>query len=261
MTDDFTRTFENHWNDFRARWCDSTDLGGARAYSHDEVKAVMFHRVAQVDVPDGEVDRLIDDAVEFFRKKEYDCLFTLSPLDRPADMAERLRQRGFELALLPVAMLCDRPAGQVAAEEVEVEVVRAGGYDTWAEIMCTCFGNPPEAGEVGRWVLGVPKILLYLAHRQGKPAGTALLYSRNGMGYIDAVGTLAEHRGCGVASVLVARAVADSKALGNRWTTLEVECESPAERIYRRLGFRRMHFRPRYAMPLEDLPGNAAGGG
>ena len=213
----------------------------------------MFHRVVQVDVPAERVDRLIDDALEFFREKVYDCLFTLSPLDRPADMAERLRQRGFELALLPVAMLCDQPAGPVAAEEVEVEVAGAVDYDTWAEIMCTCFGNPPEAGEAGRWVLDVPEVLFYLALRKGKPAGTALMYSRNGIGYIDAVGTLPEHRRCGVASATVARAVADSKALGNRWTTLEVECESPAERIYRRLGFRRMHFRPRYAKALEDL--------
>ena len=149
----------------------------------------MFHRVARVDVPAERVDGLIDDAVEFFREKEYDCLFTLSPLDRPADMAERLRQRGFELALLPVAMLCDQPAGPVSAEDVEVEIVGAGGYDTWAEIMCTCFGNPPEAGEAGRSVLDVPEVLLYLALRKGEPAGTALLYPRNGIGYIDAVGT------------------------------------------------------------------------
>ena len=253
MTDEFTRTFENHWNEFRARWCDSTDLGGARAYSHDTVKAVMFHRVARVDVPEGEVDRLIDDTVRFFREKQYDCLFTLSPLDRPADMAERLRQRGFELALLPVAMLCEQLARPVSAEGVEVEIAGAGCYDTWADIMCACFGNPPQAGEVGRPVLCVPEVRLYLASRRGEPAGTALLYSRNGIGYIDAVGTLPDHRRCGVASAVVARAVADSQALGNRWTALEVECESPAERIYRRLGFRRMHFRPRYARALEDF--------
>lgn len=253
MTDEFTRIFENHWNEFRARWCDSTDLGGARAYSHDEVKAVMFHRVAQIDVAGEEADRLIDAAVRFFREKQYDCLFTLSPLDRPADMAERLRQRGFELALLPVAMLCDRLAGPDSAEGVEVETAGGGRYGTWAEIMCTCFGNPPEVEEVGRSVLCVPEVRLYLASRRGEPAGTALLYSRNGIGYIDAVGTLPEHRRCGVASATVARAVADSQALGNRWTTLEVECESPAERVYRRLGFRRMHFRPRYARALENL--------
>ena len=253
MTDEFTRTFENHWNEFRARWCDSTDLGGARAYSHEQVKAVMFHRVARVDVPDEGVDRLIDAAVRFFRRKEYDCLFTLSPLDRPADMAERLQRRGFALALLPVAMRCDRLTGQVASAEVEVEIAGSDGYDTWAEIMCTCFGSPPEAGEVGRAVLLVPEVRLYLARRRGEPAGTALLYSRNGIGYIDAVGTLPEHRRCGVASAVVARAVADSQVMGNRCTTLEVECESPAERIYRRLGFRRMHFRPRYARALKDL--------
>ena len=181
VTDEFTRTFENHWNDFRARWCDSTDLGGARAYSHDTVKAVMFHRVARVDVAGEEADRVIDAAVWFFRGKQYDCLFTLSPLDRPADMAERLKQRGFELALLPVAMLCDRPAGPVSAEEVEVEVAGAERYDTWAEIMCTCFGNPLEAVEVGRTVLCVPEVRLYLASRGGRAGrdGAAVLAERH----------------------------------------------------------------------------------
>ena len=142
----------------------------------------MFHRVARVDVPEGEADRLIDDAVRFFREKQYDCLFTLSPLDRPADMAERLRQRGFELALLPVAMLCDRLDGPVAAEDVEVEIAGAGCYDTWAEIMCACFGNPPRSRGGGDVRFScVPEVRLYLASRHGRAGrhGAAVFAERH----------------------------------------------------------------------------------
>ena len=70
------------------------------------------------------------------------------------------------------------------------------------------------------------------------------------MGYVDLVGTLPQHRRKGVASSLVIRAVADSQALGNRWTGLEVESDSAAEWVYKRLGFRPVHHRPRYGKHL-----------
>ena len=245
-TGDFTRVFERLWVEFRARWCVSRDLGGARAFHHDHVKIPMLHRVVQVDAEPGDADRLIDAALDHFREKAFDCAFTLTPLDRPADLGERLSGRGFDLALRATAMLCDRPAEPLRAPEVEVVVPGDGEFGPWAEVWCRSFDLPPEAGELGRTVLAIPQVRLYLARRGGEPAGTALLYSDHGMGYVDLVGTLPGHRRQGVASALVARAVDDSQALGNRWTSLETEPDSGAERVYRRRGFRRMHLRPRY---------------
>lgn len=245
MTDDFTRVFEKLWVEFRARWCASRDLGGARAFHHDGVKIPMLHRVLQVDVDGAAADRVIDAALAHFRDKEFDCAFTLTPLDRPADFGERLLRRGFDLALHATAMVCDRPAEPLRAPEVEV-VPEAGEYGLWAGVWCRSFDLPPEAGELGRSVLDIPEVRLYLARRGGEPAGAALLYSDHGMGYVDLVGTLPGHRRRGVASALVARAVDDSAALGNRWTSLETEAGSDAERVYRRRGFRRAHMRPRY---------------
>ena len=79
---------------------------------------------------------------------------------------------------------------------------------------------------------------LYLAERNSEPAGTALLYSAGGMGYIDAVSTLPEHRRKGVASAIIARIVNDSQDMGNRWRALEVESDRSAEHIYETRGFR-----------------------
>lgn len=45
MADAFTSAFENLWIAFRSRWCDSTDLGGALAFSHEALKIDMLHRV------------------------------------------------------------------------------------------------------------------------------------------------------------------------------------------------------------------------
>ena len=209
MTDEFTRVFEKLWVEFRARWCESRDLGGARAFHHDEVKIPMLHRVVQVDAAHVDADGLIDAALRHFRENAFDCAFTLTPLDRPAGLGERLLDRGFDLAIRATAMLCDRPAEPLRAPDVEVVVPEAGEYGPWAEVWCRSFDLPPEAGELGRSVLDIPQVRLYLARRRGEPAGTALLYSDHGMGYVDLVGTLPGHRRRGVASALVARAVAD----------------------------------------------------
>ena len=115
--------------------------------------------------------------------------------------------------------------------------------------MCRGFGHDQTMGEVGRDVLVAPEVRRYLARVDGAPAGTTLVYSQFGMGYVDHVATLPEHRRKGVASAMVARAVADSQAMGNRWTTLETTTDSNAERIYQRQGFRIAYHRRRYIMP------------
>jgi len=97
-------------------------------------------------------------------------------------------------------------------------------------------------------VLIVPEVRRYLARVDGVPVGTTLLYSQFGMGYIDLVGTLPEHRRKGIAGALVTQAVIDSQTLGNRWTTLETTTGSGAERLYEQRGFRTAYHRHRYTM-------------
>ena len=247
MPDEFTTTFEKLWIALRARWCDNHDLVGGLAFSNDRVKMVFFHRVVQVNVDEVRVDGLIDNALRLFCNKGFDCVFTLSPLDRPADLGERLEQRGFKRGILASAMVYDPPAAPPPVHSVApVTMANEREYDIWADVMCRSFAHPPAMGEAGRSVLIVPEMHRYLARVDGVPAGTTLLCSQFGMGYIDLVGTLPEHRRKGVASALVMRAVADSRAAGNRWTTLEAEAGSAAERLYKRLGFRTVYHRHRY---------------
>ncbi|MCY3764771.1 MAG: GNAT family N-acetyltransferase [Gemmatimonadetes bacterium] len=246
MSDQFTKTFEKLWIGFRARWCDSHELGGATAFSHEELKVPMLHRVVQIDVPGAMVDTMIDSALDHFRERDFDCAFTLSPLDRPADLAERLKRRGFAFELQAVAMLCDRDVRPLCSESVEVEELDPSRYGVWADIMCRSFDFPDGVGALGRKVLDIPEVRFYLAYVDREPAGTALLYTRFGLGCVDFIGTLPHYRRRGVASAITARAVADSQAMGNRWTGLEVVAGSAAERVYKRVGFRPVHNRPRY---------------
>ena len=246
MSDTFTTTFEKLWIGFRARWCDSHDLGGATAFSHEDVRVPMLHRVVRIDVPDAMVDALIDRALEYFRDRDFECAFTLSPLDRPVDLAERLKSRGFRFELQAVAMRCDRDVRPFVSESVEIVELDPDRYDVWAATMCRSFDFPDDVGALGRRVLDIPEVRLYLAYVDREPAGTALLYSGYGLGCVDFIGTLPQYRRRGVASAATARAVADSQAMGNRWTGLEAAAGSAAERVYGKIGFRPVHKRPRY---------------
>ena len=246
MPDRFTSVFEKLWIGFRARWCNCHDLGGALALSNDHVRVPMLHRVVRIDVTETGVDTMIDSALDYFRARDFECAFTLSPLDRPSDLAERLERRGFSLAMQAVAMRCDQVVQPVVPGSVRIEEQDPERYEDWADTMCRSFDFPDDVGALGRMVLDVPEVRLYLATVDGKPAGTTLLYSAYGMGCVDFVGTLPEYRRRGVASAMTARTVADSYAMGNRWTGLEVAAGSAAESVYRRIGFRPVHNRPRY---------------
>lgn len=242
----FVATFENAWVALRSRWCDRTDLNGAVAFSDDHIKITMLHRVVQVDVDDDRVEGLIDDALRFFEEKRFDCAFTLSSNVRPPDFAKRLEQRGFEFALQANAMVCDRLSQPRKTDALEIERTHVDGIGAWMGVMCEGFSLPKETRERAESALDSPEVRLYLARIEGEPAGTALLYSHEGMGYVDLVGTLPSYRGRGIASNLVARIVTDSQTIGNRWTALEVGTDGPAQRIYERLGFRSVYQRPRY---------------
>ena len=109
MSDEMMTTFEKLWIALRAAWCDNHDLNGALAFSHDRAAMDFFHRIVQVNVDDTQVDRLIDDAICLFQEKKYDCMFTLSPLDRPANLSKRLERRGFTEGMLASAMVYDPP--------------------------------------------------------------------------------------------------------------------------------------------------------
>ena len=251
MHNEFVSTFERLWVALRAKWCETHSLGGALAFTDDHLKIDFFHRVVQVNVDDGEVDKLIDNALDLFRSKRFACAFTLSPLDRPTALAERLEQRGFERGTQASAMMY-----KVSAESpplpaiVQAETSEPDKYEIWADVMCQSFAFPPAMGEVGRSALVAPDMRRYLARVNGVPAGTALLYSQFGMGYIDLVGTLPRQRRKGIASALVAQAIVDSAALGNRWTSLEATTGSAAEHLYKRLGFRTVYHRQRYTSAM-----------
>ena len=79
MSDEYVSTFERLWVAFRAKWCQTHNLDGALAFTHDRVKIDFVHRVVQVEVDDSRADGLIDDALHLFKAKRFACALTARP--------------------------------------------------------------------------------------------------------------------------------------------------------------------------------------
>ena len=141
---------------------------------------------------------------------------------------------------------CSASRVSITLEGVEIVRISDGSADSEAEqalwietAVSDDFGTEWESlwREVATHETKLPGIALYLAFVNGRPAGCCSLFSKSGFGRIDSVITRKGFRRKGVAAALVRRAITDSLELGNSETYLVTECGSPAECLYRKIGF------------------------
>lgn len=114
--------------------------------------------------------------------------------------------------------------------------------------------------EVAGFFAGAPLLEHSLvAEADGRPAAAVLVSRHDDVPLIAYVMTAANHKGKGLASSLVARALRSLHAAGERRAHLWVTAGNvPAERIYRRLGFRRASALP--SRPSAGMTGMSIGG-
>jgi GNAT superfamily N-acetyltransferase len=185
------------------------------------------------------VEGLLD--IGFALLRAFDCApaASVTPLDRPRSIEERLRARG----LTPVdrwqtMVFAGERAMIVPESVVEVRVAEPDDARTFAEV---------HAGSE-RWVrkLSLPATLegmhdgtgtFYLGYVDGEPAGTLHLLRDGGTAGIYAVGTRRSFRRRGVATALMRRAIADARAAGCDVIALRTLSGGDAERLYAAMGF------------------------
>jgi GNAT superfamily N-acetyltransferase len=137
------------------------------------------------------------------------------------DAPPRLPERGIEI----VAVANETGLGEAKA---------------WVEVLMSEEQDPDTVAmwrEVAEREAAYPPCRLYLACLDGLPVGACDLFTAAGCGRIDSVVVRPEFRRRGIASVLTARAVADSLAAGNTLTYLYTDGGGAGEAVYRKLGF------------------------
>lgn len=129
-----------------------------------------------------------------------------------------------------------------------------GEAQAWIDVVLSDEDDPealPLWRAVAEYEAAYPPCRLYLACLDGRPVGACDLFLAEGCGRIDSVVVRPEFRRRGVASALVARAVADSLALGSTLTYLYTDAGSAGEAVYQKLGFTQIHphLLRRYLLP------------
>ena len=193
---------------------DVTELDGARAVRAPEAPgSPMLNRIVGlgVDAPatEGQLDAAlatIEPGVSFY--------VAVAPGAQPADLPRWLQERGLEPSWGWMRFHRGVTAPPQARTSLRLVAVQAPEEAAaFARIVRESYGLPaaveariaraPDSG----W-------LCWVAHHGDEPAGAAGMYVAEGVGYLGFAGTVAEHRGLGAQSALLAERARRAGELG-----------------------------------------------
>jgi len=188
---------------------------------------------------------------------------------RPEDIPSRLKRLGYRLVhrhgsyvysptdnepdAVPESKGLFAIFGRRIWRDIVVNRIGKQDLEAWNEVCWTAFGRRgtleqslqeklrahTSMGERARW---------YLAHRSGRPVGTACVYYGDQATQVMAVGTLPSQQGRGVATAIMRQVLDDWGAAGGLTPLfLDTRPSGAAERLYKRLGFREAYIREVYA--------------
>jgi GNAT superfamily N-acetyltransferase len=188
---------------------------------------------------------IAEEVIAFYRAHGLLPVVELDVVSEAQGIGAALRQRGFRSTvgsrLLMRYDINSAPSiphfytAERLPNDLNNEAVQA-----WLDIAVSMETEPPERDEWRRILsddVRDPNHQLYLEFGDFFPAACCQLFSNEGYGRIDDVATLPAFQRRGLASSVVAHAVQQSLQQGNHTTFLYCDADSPAEALYRKLGF------------------------
>jgi GNAT superfamily N-acetyltransferase len=207
----------------------------------------------------GRADDLIAEVTAFFWTKGLPVAIYVSPACTPEDLSERLLERRFNEQPEEEAWLVleDLPEVDIPSPfpGVRARPITRGEAIVFAQVFLTAFSLPSDFAPVMAQLLqpGVelPNVRHYLALNEEQPIGTCSLLCHDNIGVLGSAGVLANHRGSGAATTLMARAAKDALALGVDTLMLQTTADTALERLLRISGFKRAFKRSCYVSSIE----------
>lgn len=193
---------------------------------------------------DGSADEVIEARVRDCRGRRAAMLWWTGPSSTPADLGNRLTERGFMLE--PAYGMCADLEGaltdvstdrDVRVDAVEEEATLAA----WCRVLCSAFGAPQAFGDAFGDVaiaigLGRESVFRhFLARVNGEPAATGSLFLGAGVAGIYDVATVPERRRRGLGAAVTRAAMTAARERGCR--TAILHASSAGAGLYRSLGF------------------------
>lgn len=226
-------------------WCDYVDLHGALVCSSDAPLADVNH-LETFTTDRRHLDALLDIGFSLLRAYDRPPAVLLTSLDRPPAIEKALRQRRMREGERTVAMALrgDASGGAPLAPAVDVRVATADDVLTVRDIVAPAAAPAWMRRMLRAAIIGSmsePWHTFYLGSLDGQTAGTLHLLREGTTAGIYALATLRAQRRRGVATALLARAIADARGAGCDLITLRTASDGDARRLSGRLGFELAH--------------------
>jgi ribosomal protein S18 acetylase RimI-like enzyme len=225
---------------------------GVEVYEGDDMLRVaspgvpnwLTNTVLHCQLSDGTVDTVIDETLEYFSSRGVKPYWRVCPGDAPADLEQRLLNKGFSLAGEEPSMAVDlenlkqdlkTPDGLVIQRLTNAAAMQEkhGWISTFGEgrnlgslllNMFSAYGFDPDSD----WQH-------YLGVQDWKPVSWASVFYATGVAGIYAVGTQPEARRQGIGSAVTSRALLEARKRGYRVGVLQ--SSTMGYNVYRNLGF------------------------
>jgi ribosomal protein S18 acetylase RimI-like enzyme len=196
-------------------------------------------------LPAREADSFIDSVVRRHASSSSCCRWLISPLSRPDDLAERLRQKQFKLLCRLEGMVRDTSTCLESSNSVQVRRISESSVEDYVDAATKAWAEPNMSSQDLRsdilWELSQnPETLHYfVAYLDGTPAGAAAVRLLPGSGYLLGAGVAPPFRRKGVYRALVA---ARLNFLQHREVPLAsvVAIEETSAPVCRHLGFQKV---------------------
>lgn len=186
--------------------------------------------IISTDVADADIERVIDEQVAYFEAIGHELEWKVFSHDRPADLVERLRQRGFDIDETEAILGLDVASAPAVLFEPTPAVRRVV--------------DPTQAPDRIRWeMVNTPdQVYVYVAEVDGTPVSHGWVRFPRASVFASLWGgaTQPEYRGRGLYSQLVAARVQEVKQRGYRYVT--VDARAMSRPILERRGFQVLTF-------------------
>lgn len=225
---------------------------GATLLLVPKVDVLMFNRVAGLGLEKPVTEAQLDGIMARYRAAGSPRFFVpLSPAAEPAEAREWLLARG--LTRYNRWAKLERGVETIpdVRTDARVEEIGVEHAEVFAGVLAEGFGMEPGLIPWVAALVGRKDWRHYMAFDGPEPVGTASLYVHGDWASLGFAATLPQARGRGVQSALIARRIADAKAMGCRCLSVETaedKPDKPAPSFHNvtRLGFHIAYFRDNY---------------
>jgi len=226
-------------------------IGNTSLTSIGTSDVLALNRVIGFGHDDPDPESTIKQILDFYRTSGAPRLFIqLSPF-APKSIIGVLEAHGFAYRNNWIKLYCSTENIPKAKTDLDIRVVDSSAGDDFSRVITEAFGWPSGGSLLLSSFVGREGWKHYIAYDGDTAAGTAAMYIDDAYAWVDFAATVADYRGRGVQSSLMARRISDAAAMGVKHLVVETaeqtaEKEAPSYRNMIRLGFEIAYTRPNY---------------